>query len=176
MGILRRIKQAFRILTEKDVEQLPTDEKEKYLKMGIEFERYVLHLFPPDEFSIVDYTKDVLKKMDVRVESDLNPDLEVRHIESDTVFFVECKFRSGLYKGNLSWTRESQLERYNDFAFINEIPVFVVIGLGGEPASPKRMFCIPLNEAFLTDLPKYLYETYERKPEIPFSWNDRDLV
>jgi hypothetical protein len=47
-----------------------------------------------------------------------------------------------------------------------------VIGLGGDPDYPERMFCIPLAEAKYPTLYDSVFERFERDPEKPFFWKN----
>ena len=98
---------------------------------GDSFERCVVDLFDKSHFTIVEWTTDMMRKHNRYVESDSNPDLTMRHELTDMVFSVECKFRSNLYKGGLNWSNWNQLRRYKLYSSDNEIPLFIVIGLGG---------------------------------------------
>lgn len=51
----------------------------------------------------------------------------------------------------------------------------MVIGVGGEPNNPAKMYCLPLNEAKYPELfPSYL-EKYEREPDKLFFWKNNKL-
>lgn len=102
----------------------------------------------------------------------MGPDLTMRYLPKDKLFYVECKFRSTLYKDKLKWSNSQQLRRYQDFARENGLPFFVVIGLGGNPSYPERMFCIPLEEAKYSGLFPSIFEGLERDPDKNFFWND----
>ena len=135
---------------------------------GDSFERCVVDLFDKSHFTIVEWTTDMMRKHNRYVESDSNPDLTMRHELTDVMFSVECKFRSKLYKNGLNWSNWSQLRRYKLYSSDNEIPLFVVIGLGGSPQYPDRMFCIPIDEIEYPSLYPSVFEKYERDPEKMF--------
>jgi hypothetical protein len=141
---------------------------------GNDFEKYVADLFNKDYFSIVEWTSDIARKRDQFVEADNNPDLVVRYQDKkrNEKFAVECKFRSDLYQGKLQWSKPDQLKRYRQYAEENSIPVFIVIGLGGEPDNPERMFCIPLEEAKYPGLYPSVFEQFERDPNKNFFWKN----
>ena len=135
---------------------------------GDMFEQHVVDLFNKSHFNVVEWTTDMMRKHNRYVESDSNPDLTMRHKTTDMVFSVECKFRSNLYKGALSWSNWKQLRRYKLYSSDNEIPLFVVIGLGGNPQYPDRMFCIPIDEIQYSALYPKVFEKYEREPDKMF--------
>lgn len=159
MGIFRKLGKIFSVIFEKESEQ-----------KGDDFERYVVDLFDEKHFSIVQWTTDMARKHNRFVESDCGPDLVLRYRPTNEIFSVECKFRSRLFKGKLHWSAPKQLERYRIFAKDNDIPVFIVIGLGGRARKPKRMFCIPIEKALFSELPPEFLEKFERNPKKNFFW------
>ncbi|MCG6142802.1 restriction endonuclease [Leptospira mtsangambouensis] len=156
------------------------------LEIGHEFEQYVAELFTSqgNYFSIIEWTPDNSKKhKNFRVESNQNPDLVIQYNPTKEKFAVECKFRSGLYKNRtapngavLKWSYPEQIKRYKQFSIERKIPVFVVIGLGGEPDDPEYMFCIPLEEAKYPELFTSLLEKYERPSDKEFFWRNKKLT
>ncbi|WP_255335713.1 hypothetical protein [Methanosarcina sp. KYL-1] len=142
---------------------------------GNDFERYVVDLFDEKTFSLIQWTTDMGRKHTRFVESDCGPDLVLRYRPTNEVFCIECKFRSSLYKDKLQWSEPAQIERYRTFARDNEAPFFVLIGLGGKARKPKRMFCIPLEEAWYPALYPSVFERFERDPKKKFSWRKGDL-
>ena len=86
------------------------------------------------------------------VESDQNPDMTMRYIRTNELFSIECKFRSSGHDDKVSWARSDQIINYLVYGQKNKRPVFVIIGLGGSPDNPKRMFCVPIAEARYPDL------------------------
>ena len=81
-------------------------------------------------------------------ETTLQPDiiLEFKLKEETTNFALECKWRKQVYKGGIEFASKEQFDRYNNFEKTNEIPVFIVIGLGGKGDSPENVYIIPLRE------------------------------
>ncbi|MCK5319723.1 MAG: hypothetical protein KAJ55_17560 [Anaerolineales bacterium] len=132
------------------------------IDIGNSFETHVVDLFDKSYFTVVEWTTDMMRKHNRYVESDSNPDLTMRHKTTNMVFNVECKFRSKLYKGGLSWSNWNQLQRYKSYTSDNKIPLFVVIGLGGSPQYPDRMFCIPIDDIEYPTLYPSVFEKYER--------------
>lgn len=161
MGLVNKIIKAVEAFTE-----------DESVEKGNDFERYVVDHFDKKYFSIVQWSTDIARKHDRFVESDSGPDLSVRYIPINEIFCVECKFRSGLYEEKLHWSNPEQLNRYQDFARENGHPFFVVIGLGGTPSHPERMFCIPLEEARYPALYPSVFEKFERNPDKNFFWKN----
>ncbi|EOQ94799.1 hypothetical protein LEP1GSC195_1376 [Leptospira wolbachii serovar Codice str. CDC] len=153
------------------------------LETGHEFEQYVAELFTDqgNYFSILEWTPDnSIKHKNFRVESNQNPDLVIQYNPTKEKFAVECKFRSGLYKNKmnqvvLKWSYSEQIKRYKQFSQERKIPVFIVIGLGGEPDEPEYMFCIPLEEAKYPELFTSILEKFERPSDRNFFWKNRKL-
>lgn len=151
---------------------LAEEENENYAK-GVDFEKRVVELFNPQYFAIHEWTRDLSGKHEgVRVESDSNPDLVIRYKPNNEKFAVECKYRSKLYEGKLGWSTQEKIKQYNLYSRKYRIPTFIVIGFGGDPTNPDRMFCIPLEEAKYPELFPSIYERFERNPESSFFWRD----
>ena len=157
MGLFRKLRKIFSVIFENESEQ-----------KGDDFERYVVDLFDEKKFSIVQWTTDMARKHNRFVESDCGPDLVFRHRFTNEIFCVECKFRSKLFKGKLQWSTPKQLGRYRTFAVDNRVPFFVVIGLGGKARKPKRLFCVPLEEARYPALSPEIFERFERNSKKKF--------
>lgn len=152
---------------------LKNKQDEENYKKGIDFEEFVSStLFPKNIWAIEDRTKDSSKKLERLVESDMHPDYRFRHKTTGQRFAVECKYRSKFFKGGIEWQKGQQGERYRVYGETHNIPVFVAIGIGGNPDNPARLFFCPLeklgdvNHGFITenDLIKF-----ERDPKKSFS-------
>lgn len=161
MGLFRKLRKVIEVIFENESEQ-----------KGDNFEKYIVDLFDEKYFSIVQWTTDMARKHTRFVESDCGPDLILRYRPTNEIFCVECKFRSKLFKGKLQWSSTKQLGRYRVFAKDNEVPFYVVIGLGGKARKPKRMFCIPLKEAKFPALSMEFVEKFERSSKKKFFWKN----
>lgn len=164
MSFITRIMNAVDVLTE-----------DESVEKGNDFEKYVGHLFDKRYFVFEQWSTDINRKHDTLVEADMGPDFVIRYEPKGERFCVECKFRSALRDDKLNWTKVQQLERYKEYAKKNKLPFFVVIGLGGEPSYPDRMFCIPLDEAKYTGLYPSVFERFERDPDKNFFWKNSIL-
>lgn len=115
---------------------------------GLEFEKYVVSNFSKKYFTLNEWRGD--KYIDGRyAESNTYPDLEYTlHLKSgDYKFAIECKWRSKTNtQGEVQWCNKAQLKRYNNFADNKDMPVFIVLGIGGKPSNPDEVYCIPLKE------------------------------
>mgnify|MGYP001558872942 CR=1 FL=1 len=116
---------------------------------GSRFEKYLANQFPESKYKIVDRTRDNGKYLARHVESDGNPDLRLRNLETRNEFAIECKWRAK-WRGNPShgdvgifwnpkWT-----ERYLAYGRNNKIPVFLSLGVGGTPEKPKEVYIVPM--------------------------------
>ncbi|HNW69367.1 MAG TPA: hypothetical protein PKI01_03115 [Bacteroidales bacterium] len=114
---------------------------------GDAFEKWVVKKFDRDYFQVEEWRSD--KSVDgIFPTSNHFPDLEISFFDpkSNTckTFAVECKWRKALYKGGINWAEGYQIKNYADYAAKLSIPVFVILGLGGEPENPVSVFIIPL--------------------------------
>ncbi|WP_243684000.1 hypothetical protein [Methanosarcina barkeri] len=62
--------------------------EDESVEKGNDFEKYVVNLFDDKYFSIVQWSTDIMRKHDRFVESDTDPDLIVRYLPKDEVFFA----------------------------------------------------------------------------------------
>ena len=163
------------------------DKSVKNEQKGDNFERYVINLFilnnkPGKEyFTVIEWTRDINRKArDIKVKSDQNPDLTMCY-KGKEYFAVECKYRAKFFLSKerngyvIKWSYPEQMKRYQQFQKEKNIPVFIVIGVGGSPTSPTTMYCLPLNEAKYPELDKSYLEKYERSPVKLFFWKNNRL-
>jgi len=134
---------------------------------GLLFERFVQNKFPEQKYVIVSATKDLYKKLCRFVESDTNPDFVFRERTTGKIFAVECKYRSSYAVGNLGdegiWWKKNQGNRYLHYAQLNNIPVYVAIGIEGNPKSPKIIALISIEiiqKHYYNFIPKKIIEKY----------------
>lgn len=117
-------------------------------KKGQDFEKYVVSKFPVEYYAIKEWRGDKYDKGRY-AESNQYPDLELalKYQGEEHPFAVECKWRSRLGKdGTISWSDDAQIARYKAFAEQKSMPVFVIIGIGGEPSAPSQVYCVPLQQ------------------------------
>lgn len=116
---------------------------------GSRFERYLANQFPESKYKIVDRTRDNGKYLDRHVESDGNPDLRLRNLETRNEFAVECKWRAK-WRGSPShgdvgiFWNPKLTERYLAYGRNNKISVFLALGVGGVPEKPKEVYIVPM--------------------------------
>jgi len=121
---------------------------------GTKFEKYILHKFNLQFCKVKEWRGDKFAN-GIYAESTKYPDIEVEFSLRDTktIFAVECKWRKGYFQDGIQWAREEQIFIYKRYSEENNIPVFVVIGVGKNPENPEDVFVIPLDnltEPFLT--------------------------
>ena len=143
--------------------------------VGLRFEDYVEDLFSKKYFSVAEKTHSTETNKERYVESSMNPDFVFRYIPSGEMFAVECKYRSRLNGGMLNWTNPKQLKRYQKFSQERKMPVFIVIGLGGDDDAPDEMFNIPLEEAKYPKLYPSVLNRFSRPPDKSFFWKNGKL-
>ncbi len=130
-------------------------------KNGLDFEKFVVQKFNKKYFTTEEWTGDKFVNGHYS-ETSQNPDMVMNfRIQQESYHFaVECKWRKEYYKNGLEFSSEAQLERYRKFQSQRDIPVFILIGLGGTGADPLSLYILPLkdiNSSFITkqDLKKY---------------------
>src|SRR5659263_379159 len=85
------------------------------------------------------------------------------------------KYFSIVEKTHSTETNQEQLKRYKEFSYQRRIPVFIVIGLGGNDNEPKKMFNIPLEEAKYPALYPSVFNRFSRNPKDSFFWKNGKL-
>lgn len=157
MGLLDAIEQTIKNTNKK----IKAKQGDTFAK-GDLFEEFILKMFPAEAFNIIDCThsKDDLDGRGT--ESCKNPDYHLRDIKTKKPFWIECKFRSSTFEnGTLQWCEYYQLKRYLDVIKKTEEKVYIIIGLGGKPQCPEKIFCIDLEKIPYNKLFRSAYEPCE---------------
>ena len=135
---------------------------------GTRFEKFVASLFPEDKFVIIDRTRDNGKYLGRYVESDKNPDLLFRDLESGEKFAVECKWRGAWMKNDgypesgFMWKPEWTV-RYGEFGKEHGVKVRLALGIGGAPEKPKEVYLISIEKLKWSFIKKsYILENSEK--------------
>jgi hypothetical protein len=128
-------------------------------KKGGKFEHYTASLFPPSHYELLHRTPEFREEFS---EECLLPDFKFKDKKTGFEFYVEAKYRKAIYGDKLEWCDREQLYRYKEYD--KEAPVFIMIGLEGNPADPEYVFLIPLQAApftgfFESVLDQHLRET-----------------
>jgi len=144
--------------------------KPQSFKKGEAFEKYLAeYIFPEDQYILCHQTHDYNKNQERFVESSKLPDLKFRAIGSKKEFYVEAKYRSSFLGNKLEWAQEYQFKRYKQIN--RETPVFIAIGVGGEPNSPESLYIIPVSKIKYTGLYESTLRPFAVKPRKPISFS-----
>ena len=141
-------------------------------KKGEAFQDYIRkHLFTKDKFDMLHKTHAyAINKKDFAIEDSIEPDFKFRVKKTGKAFWVEAKYRSTYYKGDMvDCCKPPQLTRYKEKEIDEKLPVYITLGLGGEPDSPDQVFLIPVEDIkgpklFRSFLEKNHYEVPKHKP------------
>lgn len=149
------------------------DKSDTYHAVGATFEDYALSRFDMRDWVVVDRTKDFSKELGRKVESDSNPDLVLRHKDTDKIIAVECKYRSRFSvtkQGDefIQWASEFNIKNYNAYREKTRNRIFIAIGVGGAPSAPGRLFLVPLHALQKTKASENYLNKFERNPEYKF--------
>jgi hypothetical protein len=93
-----------------------------------------------------------------RNESALNPDLKFRNKKDNTVFWVECKYRSALYDGKVNWCSYGQFKRLKSEY---KEPVYIAFNLACKELG--GIYIVPLTDIMYTSLFPSFFRKYEYK-------------
>jgi len=123
---------------------------ESYVK-GEDFERYVsTKLFPAEKYELLHQTHNYTTNKERYVDESKEPDFKFRSKINNKEFYVEAKYRKYYHENAIPWCNEYQLKRYQTID--KDIPVFIVLAVGGEPSSPDELFLIPMRNIKYTTL------------------------
>ena len=140
-------------------------------RKGLLFERYVQEKFPDSNYAFVSATKDLHKKFKRFVETDGDPDFVFRERATGKTFAIECKYRSYWAKGSrggagIWWNKETGA-RYERYSQSKGIPVYVALGIGGNPKAPEAVSFIPLEiiqQHYYVFIPEGIIKKYQKIP------------
>jgi hypothetical protein len=133
-------------------------------EVGFQFEKFVLRRFRDDYFTLLEWRS--AKQLDGRFPKSCQlPDLEFYfQTDYDSFHFaVECKWRANFQFGSVCWAKDSQLLRYKEYQDETKIPVFIVLGVGGESNKPNVVYCFRPDEVDNSTLHKITLDPFRRK-------------
>jgi hypothetical protein len=113
---------------------------------GRDFEKWAAVRLGRGPFHLKEWRGD--KYVDgVFAESTLAPDLlvEYRDGRERVRFAVECKWRSRYWDDGVRWGEWKHLTRYRRYADDEQVPVYLLLGVGGSGAEPHRIYLVPLD-------------------------------
>jgi hypothetical protein len=136
---------------------------------GEEFEEYIRkYTFPKLNYDLIHRTHDYNSNNGDYVESSLKPDFKFRDKKTGKEFYVEVKFRKGVYnfKNKIEWCNEKQFKIYKAIEK-NESKVFIALGFGDKASKPLEIILFPVsgcnyNALYDSFLNKYSF--YKDKP------------
>lgn len=136
--------------------------KDENYEKGVEFEKYVVSRFSKKYFSLKEWRGDK-QSHGIYAESCTYPDMELTFTlrEKTYTFAVECKWRAKYNaQDKVRWSYKDQLARYRQFAKDKNIPVFIILGIGGTPAEPAEVYVVPLASIERVELSRNWLENY----------------
>ena len=123
-------------------------EEEKKIK-GDKFEAYICEKFPKKYYDIIEWRSDKGTN-GVYPKSSQNPDFVVEHKFTSKRFAVECKYFSDFYmhkiNGKAVTIEEYQIKNYKKFKEKDNMNVFILLGVGGEPDSIGALYIVPIDK------------------------------
>lgn len=146
---------------------------EEVLK-GREFEDYVLEMFHiqgKNGFVLKEWRGDKTLG-DIHPENNSHPDFVLDY--QGYVFAVECKWRGMLLSSiEQDLFSADKLSIYQQFSRERDIPVFLVLGVGGEPSYPAALYNIPLSDIpYVSSDARAMVRYLRPSVEAPFSVTD----
>ena len=118
--------------------------------IGEKFEYYARkYLFTGGSYELLQKTHSYKTRKKNYVPS-ADPDFKFRDRRTGRLFYIETKYRSSFFKGQVTWCTEKQLSHYRRRN--SELPVFILLGTGGSPGQPAFISLIPLKQANFTSL------------------------
>ena len=149
-----------------------------YYEEGYRFEKFIIELFNDRYFHNKIWRKSKNHDGSPIPYDYWNPDLEMELVffgKRSYRFAVECKWREKFRNGIITWAKSSQICNYQIFQDQVRIPVFVAIGVGGEPDNPEKLFLTPLNSILKSSVYESDLVPYERKPTQRFFYDVQQL-
>ncbi|WP_115375385.1 hypothetical protein [Adhaeribacter pallidiroseus] len=145
-----------------------------FKKKGFDFEKYVVKKFNKKNYKLKDWDGKHYLPEDY-VETSKQPDLiyEFQQGEVQAGFAVECKWRSKFCHSELEIASYQQIKDYKAFEKKSGFPVFITLGIGGEPMAPKHLYVIPLNKIFSNKLDSTFLMEFEQVPSQHFIYDYR---
>lgn len=117
----------------------PSENKEK----GNQFEDYTIQtiVHSSNDIKLIGKNADYHSKGVSAIEN-TQPDLRLSY--QGKAFAVECKWRAKAIGGSIVWAKDYQIKTYRRYAFEQNVPVFVAIGIGGAAYAPENFYLVPL--------------------------------
>lgn len=125
---------------------------------GLAFEKFVQSRFNPAQYRLLDKRSAGLYPLTIN-----DPQLVYQVQHHHRRFAVECRFRERDYRNKFTWAEQFQLDQYLRFQEKTQMPLFIVIGIGGLPTKPTNVYVIPFSQVSkATTLELSQFKDYER--------------
>jgi hypothetical protein len=121
---------------------------------GSRFERFISEeIFTDKLFDLVEMTRDFESNSERFEERSKNPDFLFRDKRTREEFWIEAKYRSGLFRNNKSQLvceicKPWQLDRYKEVEKTSGKKVYICLGIGEKPRDPETVHLIPVSDAY----------------------------
>lgn len=132
---------------------------------GSRFEKFVSdEIFIDKLYDLVEMTPNFSSNSERFEERSMNPDFRFRDKRTGEEFWVEAKYRKGLFK-NINGQdvceicKPAQLKRYKDAEKSSGKKVYICLGLGKNPLKPDTVHLIPVRDAYPQLFPSRLNKT-----------------
>lgn len=86
-------------------------------------------------------------RTDTSRSSDAHPDrmITMQIGSKEYAYAIECKWRNTLMGISTDLTHD-QIKRYQRFALDHQVPIFLILGVGGRSNAPEALYVIPLEQ------------------------------
>ncbi|WP_292467374.1 hypothetical protein [Methanolobus sp.] len=121
---------------------------------GGRFENFVSkEIFTDMLFDLVEMTQDFDSNKERFEERSMNPDFLFRDKRTKEEFWIEAKYRNGLFKNTRGQLvceicKPWQLDRYKEVEKTSGKKVYICLGIGEDPRYPETVHLISVSEAY----------------------------
>ena len=141
------------------------------LNLGAEFENYVEKIiFPIPFYSVKDRTSHPSQSKTLSDEGKPDRIFRANFLDEKPSFGIECKYHKSLCP-KVYTLNKREVDDFRNFKNNEKIPIFVILGIGGEPSRPENIYLIPFNdknfdEAYSKDNTLYINKVYLKRFEV----------
>lgn len=121
---------------------------------GTRFESFdSKEIFIDKLFDLVEITRDFDSNLERFEERSMNPDFCFRDKRTGEEFWIEAKYRNGLFKNKKGQfvceiCKPWQLNRYKEVEKSTGKKVYICLGIGEDPRLPETIHLIPVSNAY----------------------------